>query len=691
MTEWVKKIKQARKDEKSYRDKGKSLWDKYSSGVKGDSKDVVNIFNPTIDIMLSALFSTMPKPDIRRRFAKKQEENDKKDALYRSMATVADYAIQYNFDRQRIQEEFESVFLDGFITGRGVGQVVYDYDTTEEKMQDGSGKVISITTPKDQVFKTEHVDYQDFVQEKAKKQKDVTWMGRMHLFTKKELVEEFDISEEAVEQVEFSYSLYADDGTGKDDKGDAKYAQVWEIWDKEKKERLYICESYEDGEPLRVDKDPMELDGFFPFSVFKTIDNGKDTMPTAEYCIYEDLNKQLQRLNARSMRLTNNNIKYVTVASNADEKLQAKIKNARDGDVIGVPQAPNLAAAQQVGAIPIMEAMAVKDKLDQDSQRIIDQIWEITGVSDIMRGSSQVGETATAQRAKGVFGTLRIQNRQKGVQLFIRETFRKMSECVCQYATIEELKNITCLQLLSNQEKEQLQFGLSTGQVQPNEQIQQLMIDPTWEEVKAGLTDDRMRGYTIDVESTATVFDNVEEERVQINALTANVVDMLLKTSDLIARSPATADLMEQLTLANLSTFKIGRSYTDNVKTLFTKIKQELSAPQQPNPALEQEMATKQADMAIKQQKAQVDVQKAQLDKQKAMIDAKYKQDTLELDRQKAMFDAQNKTRETDIKQQDLILKQQELNTQTYLEEQKIRNDIPTDANLSYGGVADLV
>lgn len=680
MTNWIKKINEARQAEKAYRDKGKMLWDKYSSATNGESKDVVNIFNPTTDIILSALFNTTPKPDIRRRFAKKSEKNSRKDELYRLMATVADYAVQYNFDRQCISEEFKSVFMDGFITGRGVGQLVYDYETQEEALNDGMGQPVMLLKPINQVFKIEHIDYQDFVQEKCKKQRDVTWQARMHLFTKKEMQDEFNLSEEEVEELDFTYSLYSNNES---DNASAKYTQVWEVWDKEDKKRLYVCKSYKDGKPLKVEDDPLQLEGFFPFVLFKTVDNGKDTIPTAEYCIYEDLNKQLQKLNKRSMALANRSIKHVTVANGADEALQSKIKNASDGDVIGVTQAPNLAAAQQVGAVPIQEAIAVKDKLDLDSQRIIDKIWEITGVSDIMRGSTQVGETATAQRQKGVFGTLRIQNRQKAVQEFIRNSFRKMSEAVCQFATIEQLKDITCLDLLTEKQKQIIQIQVANGRLEITPELKERFNQPTWEEIKASLTDDRMRGYTIDIESTATVFDNVEEERRQIAELTGNVVNMLNTTSQLVAQSPAVMDLMEQLTIANLSTFKIGRSYTDSVKSIFAKVKQELSAPQQQNPLVEQQAMQQQADMAIKQQKAQLDAQKVALETQ-------YKQGMLELDRQKALFNAANNSRNTDLKAFELGLKDKELNTQAYLEEQKIRKDIATDANIR-GSVADLL
>ncbi|QDP49786.1 MAG: putative portal protein [Prokaryotic dsDNA virus sp.] len=680
MANWIKKINEARQAEKAYRDKGKMLWDKYSSATAGESKDVVNIFNPTTDIVLSALFNTTPKPDIRRRFSKKSEADEKKDALYRAMATVADYAVQYNFDRQAIREEFKSIFLDGFITGRGVGQLVYDYDTKQEQMADGYGQPVMLVKPVDQVFKVEHVEYQDFVQEKCRKQKNVTWQARVHLFTKKEIAEEFNISEEECEEMDFTYTLYSDNES---DSVSAKYAQVWEIWDKSEMQRLYVCKSYKDGKPLRVEEDPLKLEGFFPFEIFKTVDNGKDAIPTAEYCIYEDLNKQLQRLNKRSIHLTNRSIKHVTVANGSDEALQSKIKNASDGDVVGVNQAPNLAAAQQVGAVPIAEAIAVKDKLDLDSQRIIDKIWEITGVSDIMRGSTQVGETATAQRQKGVFGTLRIQNRQKAVQGFIKNSFRKMSEAVCQFATIEELKSITCMELLTEQEKQELVMGVQMGSVQMTPQVEDALEQPTWEQVKGGLTDDRMRGYTIDIETTATVFDNVEEERKQIAELTSNVVGMLNTTAQLVAQSPSVMDLMEQLTLANLSTFKIGRSYTDSVKEIFVRVKDELSQPQQPNPVIEMQKQKEQADFAIKQQKQQ-------LDAQKIALDAEYKNKVFELDRQIAAFNAANDSRNTDLKATEVGLKGVELQTQAYLEEQKIRKDIVTDANIR-GSVADLV
>lgn len=684
MVNWIKKISESREAEKSYRDKGKTLWEKYSSATTGESKDVMNIFNPNTDILLSALYNNTPKPDIRRRFAKKNEENNKKDSLYRTMASVADYAIQYNFERQMMSDELKSIFLDGLITGRGVGQLVYDYEEEEVEMQDGFGNIVKVPKVVDQTYKTVHVEYQDFAQEICKKQKDVTWQARMHLFTKKEMQEEFELDEDIIDDIEFTYSLTSSDDGKK--VGSTKYAQVWEVWDKVSLKRIYVCASYESGlKPLKEDKDPLRLEKFFPFDIFKTIDNGKDNIPTAEYCVYESLNKQLQRLVKRAMHLTNKSIKHVTVANSAQEELQTSIKNATDGDVVGVDQSPSLGAAQQVGAIPIAEAILVKNNLDEDSSKLVTKIWEITGISDIMRGGSNPLETATAQKQKGVFGTLRIQERQKRVQEFIRSCFGKMSEAVCEFSTIEELQNITCIDLPSKEEKVQTAIALQSGAMQPSNEIMSMLSEPTWEEVKAGLTDDRMRGYTINIQSTATVFDDVEAERKQIAELSQSTIGLLNQSAQLIAASPSIVDLMEQFTVANLSTYKTGRNYTDNVKELFAKIKAELSEPKDDsNPVLEQQAMKEQADIAIKQERANVD-------KQKVALDAQYKEQSLQLDRQKAMLDAENDKRNTDIKQAELLLKKQELDTQAYLEEQKIRNDIPTDANLSLGGVADLV
>ena len=237
------------------------------------------------------------------------------------------------------------------------------------------------------------------------------------------------------------------------------------------------------------------------------------------------------------------------------------------------------------------------------------------------------------------------------------------------------------------QEKQMLALNIQQGQTQITPEVKEYLEKPTWEQVKASLEDDKMRGYKIDIETTATIFDDIEAERREISNFTQNLITMLNTSSSFIAQSPSTIDLMEQLTLLNLSNFKVGRRFSDSIKQLFGRIKTEITqASQQQEPV---DMAA-QAKMMKEQADAELNRQKAQIDAQKVALDNAYKNQVLELDRQKAMFDMQDQTRQTDIDAGNLALKNKEIDAQILLEQEKIRRDIPTDGNIT-GAVADLL
>jgi hypothetical protein len=84
----------------------------------------------------------------------------------------------------------------------------------------------------------------------------------------------------------------------------------------------------------------------------------------------------------------------------------------------------------------------------QARQDIKGQIYEITGISDIIRGQSAASETATAQQIKGQYAGLRLKSMQETVALFASELLRIKAQIICQkyqpqtilaYAAAEQL------------------------------------------------------------------------------------------------------------------------------------------------------------------------------------------------------------------------------------------------------------
>ena len=74
------------------------------------------------------------------------------------------------------------------------------------------------------------------------------------------------------------------------------------------------------------------------------------------------------------------------------------------------------AVFQQEDITPIS---TVLQGLYTQRQQILETIYEVTGISDLIRGNTKASETATAQQLKARFGSMRMRSRQEEIESYI--------------------------------------------------------------------------------------------------------------------------------------------------------------------------------------------------------------------------------------------------------------------------------
>ena len=84
-----------------------------------------------------------------------------------------------------------------------------------------------------------------------------------------------------------------------------------------------------------------------------------------------------------------------------------------------------------IDLLPIDTLAAALNQCYQARSDIKAQIYEITGISDIIRGASYASETATAQQIKGQYAGLRLRAMQEDVALFASEILRLKAQIMC--------------------------------------------------------------------------------------------------------------------------------------------------------------------------------------------------------------------------------------------------------------------
>ena len=248
------------------------------------------------------------------------------------------------------------------------------------------------------------------------------------------------------------------------------------------------------------------------------------------------------------------------------------------------------------------------------------------------------------------------------------------------------ISEMTCTYLPTEDKKAGLEFEINnlqaTGQEVPQDiidQFNEIVNVPTWEAVIGILRSDRLRNYTVDVETTATAFDDHEAQTEAIDKITQTYITMAQLAEQL---SPELIKGFIPIMRMNLSNCKLSSAITRQLEealdSAYKSVEEESKQPPQPTP----EQQKLQADM-------QLESARLQTDKEKYALDHQVEMKRLEIEHAKVMGETRYKEAEIAIKQQDQDRKEAELQAQIYLEQEKLDNEANVDVNIA-GDVADL-
>ena len=229
--------------------------------------------------------------------------------------------------------------------------------------------------------------------------------------------------------------------------------------------------------------------------------------------------------------------------------------------------------------MPIAQYVEALGALAQQRADVIQQIYEITGVSDIMRGNSDPTETATAVTKNTNFGTLRNQDRQNDMQRFITDLLKIKAEMICELFQPETLA----------------QFA-SAGDPQITAAAIQL------------LREDKTRNLIVGVE-TDTSFNQDEIGQKTIEAVQI-INNMVTQAFEFVSAQPLLLPLYKQMVQSVVATLPNTRQFEPVIDEVFNGISQQLAQPSAPDEEDKEAQAKAQNDMA----KNQIAAQKNQQD-----------------------------------------------------------------------------
>jgi len=385
-------------------------------------------------------------------------------------AAVMEKALEIVVDDEASHEAIKAAVRDMLLPGRGTCRVrwkpIIEKIPVEDPVMGGPlmDPMTGAPQMKEQkVWETvddEYVFWEDLLIDAVRQHGDVEWIAFRHLFSEQALLREFGESEKLQEYKKANklseLLKWTEETAAKSPVGGGsapktagkldsvvKKAMVWEIWNRSTKEVLWIIREG-GGCSLRKDPDVLGLQGFYPIPkpIYAVVTT--DTMiPKAFYDLYANLAADLDDTSRRISDLTAK-IK-VRGGYNAANKDIANLLTADDGKLLPVDGVDLMSGGLQnhIWLVPILEWVNALKELYGSREQQKNAIYEIIGISDIVRGSTNPYETATAQRIKGTMGTGRMTGVKTSVANFVRDLMRLKADIIARNFDAETLTQMT--------------------------------------------------------------------------------------------------------------------------------------------------------------------------------------------------------------------------------------------------------
>ena len=367
-----------------------------------------NIFWSSIETLKPFLYFKQPQPYIERI-----------SKIPNSAENIASRIIEKALQWDLSQFDFDSIIKyarnDFLISGSGIIWESYQPEFKELKNPDDNTETISIKVGEKVI--SEYINPEHFIVdcEGTGIWENIKWIARKIFMNNNDIVKNFGAEFQRISPSEETVCVY-------------------EVWYKPLRKVYWISKFYP-HQFLKECDDPLHLSGFFPCPkpIFATQTNDS-IIPTPDYCLIKEMLNELNGITNR-MKL----IMQALKVSGAYDKSFPELYNILNKDVtlVAVSDFQKLKDCGGIRGIidfaPIEQYIQALEQLSLRREDIIKRIFDVTGVSDIMRGNSNVAETATAVQQKTNFGTLRNQDRQNDMQRFIADLYRIKAEIICEH------------------------------------------------------------------------------------------------------------------------------------------------------------------------------------------------------------------------------------------------------------------
>lgn len=591
---WKAEIKAFGKEREGWRKRVQAIERRYRD--ERDEKDEDRRFAllwANVEVLQPTLYAHDPKPEVARRFKDR-------DPVGRVMAMILERNLSVAIERDGLfGRSMQASVKDFLLAAQGTAWCRYDV-TMDAQPVANDGPPMPVV--KDERVLFDYVHWRDFgFTAGARTWNEVTAVWRRSFLDRAALVKRF--GEKKGKAVPLNAKREGDDGDEKATETFAK-AAIYEVWDSVDRKAIWVHMGMD--ELLDERGYPLKISGRFPCPapLFGTLTNGSMT-PVPDYVQYQDQARELDELTGRIAELTD----ALRLVGFTPGDMAAEVQRALDikGEAQVIPLkswAVNGGQAQNMQNLivwlPIADVVKVLSELLNIRERVKADAYEITGLSDILRGSTQASETATAQRLKAQWGSVRVRVRQQDVQRFAAEALNIMAEVMVGHFDADRLAQAANVEALP--------------------QADQMLVIPALEALKGNQS---LLHYRIDVETDSTVEADAAADKQAWTELLQGVSAFLGAAAPVLqgvaqmapSAAPAFGAMLGEMLIGAVRRFKAGPQLETTIEAAFEALGQ---AGQQPPPGQAQpdpaEMAKQQvAGAKVEVERAKVGVAGAQV------------------------------------------------------------------------------
>jgi hypothetical protein len=706
---WQMELEAADKECEKFHKRGDTANDRFVDERDSINADLhwFNIYYANTNILESALYSQIPKPSVSRRY------EDYRDNVARVGALILERSLSQDLNDP--EDQFDSVMRqcvqDRLIPGLGTAWLRLETETEDIPTTDGGsltndaqgtqphvhepnaddgftvppaseqptfenpappGQVIPLRRIKDQRVSVDYVYWKDFRWSPCRTYGERRWVARRVYLTKTQLTKRFGAAKAKLTSLDHSViknessSSTSSLSANVNSKEVFKKATVWEIWDRTTRKVHWYAPGYP-TDLLDTRDDFLKLQSFepCPTPMFANVTTSS-TVPRPDYYMIQDQYAELNTVNARISLL----VQACKVVGVYDQGAGTALNSMLSGNENTMIPVPNWGQFSEKGGmkgsvdwLPLDQVILALQRLYEARDGIKGQIYELTGIADIVRGASKASETLGAQQIKAQFASIRIKKLQNEVSRFASEILRIKAEISVKHYSPDTLIRRSGIVYTDND-------------IFVPDAIALLKSE-------AGF---KWR-VTVQADSMAQAdYDSEKKDRIEFMSA---VTGYMAQAFPIAGQIPELKPVIFGLLKWGIAGFKGASDIEGMIDKQLAQLEGKPPPPPPPDPKIQALQMKAETDQQKAQQDAQAKQQDMQIKQQLGQMDMQKQQQELEFRRQEMEMERQMQEQEMEFKRQELQLKAEEHQQSLQATIQKSNLDLQTHQQVAQQKVQD--